>query len=92
MMSTGWLNVRNLAANAFLEPIKGTLEMARPRVPGCQQVAALAIQRFGPAVISPIQGVSEISTLILTGNRTHQKEQLFSLPFWRKTLRSGLKK
>jgi hypothetical protein len=38
-----------------------------------------------------IQGVSEISTLILTGNRT-QKEQLFSLPFWRKTLRSGLKK
>jgi hypothetical protein len=39
-----------------------------------------------------IQGVSEISTLILTGNRTHQKEQLFSLPFWRKTLRSGLKK
>jgi hypothetical protein len=37
-------------------------------------------------------GVSEISTLILTGNRTHQKEQLFSLPFWRKTLRSGLKK
>jgi hypothetical protein len=39
-----------------------------------------------------IQGVSEISTLILTGNRTHQKEQLFSLPFWRKTLRSGLGK
>jgi hypothetical protein len=41
---------------------------------------------------STIQGVSEISTLIFTGNRTHQKEQLFSLPFWRKTLRSGLKK
>jgi hypothetical protein len=39
-----------------------------------------------------IQGVFEISTLILTSNRTHQKEQLFSLPFWRKTLRSGLKK
>jgi hypothetical protein len=39
-----------------------------------------------------IQDVSEISTLILTGNRTHQKEQLFSLPFWRKTLRSGKKK
>jgi hypothetical protein len=38
-----------------------------------------------------IQGASEISTLILTGNRTHQKEQLFSLPFWRKTLRNGLK-
>jgi hypothetical protein len=35
--------------------------------------------------------VSEISALILTGNRTHQKEQLFSLPFWRKTLRNGLK-
>jgi hypothetical protein len=39
-----------------------------------------------------IQGVSEIGALILTGNRTHQKEQLFSLPFWRKTLRNGLKK
>jgi hypothetical protein len=39
-----------------------------------------------------IQRVSEISALILTGNRTHQKEQLFSLPFWQKTLRNGLKK
>jgi hypothetical protein len=38
-----------------------------------------------------IQGVSEIGALILTGNRTHQKEQLFFLPFWRKTLRNGLK-
>jgi hypothetical protein len=38
-----------------------------------------------------IQGVSEISALILTGNRTHQKKQLFSLPFWRKMLRNGLK-
>jgi hypothetical protein len=38
-----------------------------------------------------IQRVTEIRTLILTGNRTHQKEQLFSLPFWRKTLRNGLK-
>jgi hypothetical protein len=36
-----------------------------------------------------IQGVSETGALILTGNRTHQKEQLFSLPFWRKTLRNG---
>jgi hypothetical protein len=39
-----------------------------------------------------IQGVSEVSTLILTGGRARQGEQLFSLPFWRKTLRSGLKK
>jgi hypothetical protein len=39
-----------------------------------------------------IQGVTEISALILTCNRTHQKEQLLSLPFWRKTLRNGLKK
>jgi hypothetical protein len=39
-----------------------------------------------------IQGVSEISALILTGNRTHQNEQLFCLPFWRKKLRNGLKK
>jgi hypothetical protein len=36
--------------------------------------------------------LKEVGTLILTGNITHQKEQLFSLPFWRKTLRSGLKK
>jgi hypothetical protein len=33
-----------------------------------------------------IQGVSEIGTLILTGNRTRQKEQLFYLPFCRKTM------
>jgi hypothetical protein len=39
-----------------------------------------------------IQGVSEISALILTGNRTHQKEQLFSLPFWRKTMFNSKKK
>jgi hypothetical protein len=32
-----------------------------------------------------IQGVSEIRVLILTGNRTRQKEQLFYLPFCRKT-------
>jgi hypothetical protein len=43
-------------------------------------------------VETDIQGVTEISALILTGNRTHLKEQLFSLPFWRKTLRNGLKK
>jgi hypothetical protein len=42
---------------------------------------------YGTQVMGhPVQGVSEISALILTGNRTHQKEQLFSLPFWRKTL------
>jgi hypothetical protein len=40
----------------------------------------------------PLQGVSEISALILTGNRTNQTEQLFSLPFWRKTLRKKLRK
>jgi hypothetical protein len=39
-----------------------------------------------------IQAVSEMGALVLTGNRTHQGEQLFSLPFWRKTLRNGLKK
>jgi hypothetical protein len=33
-----------------------------------------------------IQGVSEIRVLILTGNRTRQKEQLFYLPFCRKTM------
>jgi hypothetical protein len=33
-----------------------------------------------------IQGVSEIGALILTGNRTRQKEQLFYLPYCRKTM------
>jgi hypothetical protein len=53
----------------------------------------LAQERInGKITVLIIQGVSEISALILTGNRTHQEEQLFSLPFWRKTLRNGLKK
>jgi hypothetical protein len=39
-----------------------------------------------------IQGVSEIGTLILTGNRTRQKEQLFYLPFCRKTMFNSKKK
>jgi hypothetical protein len=33
-----------------------------------------------------VQGVSEKNTLILTGNRTRQKEQFFYLPFCRKTM------
>jgi hypothetical protein len=33
-----------------------------------------------------IQAVSEIGALILTGNRTRQKEQIFYLPFCRKTM------
>jgi hypothetical protein len=37
------------------------------------------ISRRDPSLV--IQGVSEIGALILTGNRTHQKEHLFSLPF-----------
>jgi hypothetical protein len=36
--------------------------------------------------------VTEISTLILTGNRTRQKEQLFYLPFCRKTMFNSKKK
>jgi hypothetical protein len=39
-----------------------------------------------------IQGVSEIRVLILTGNRTRQKEQLFYLPFCRKTMFNSKKK
>jgi hypothetical protein len=39
-----------------------------------------------------IQGVAEVGALILTGGGARQREQLFSLPFWRKTLRSGLGK
>jgi hypothetical protein len=42
--------------------------------------------------MSVIQGVSEIGALILTGGGARREEQLFSLPFWRKTLRNGLKK
>jgi hypothetical protein len=42
--------------------------------------------------INHIQGVSEIGTLILTGNRTRQKEQLFYLPFCRKTMFNSKKK
>jgi hypothetical protein len=41
---------------------------------------------------SYIQRVTEISTLILTGNRTRQKEQLFYLPFCRKTMFNSKKK
>jgi hypothetical protein len=37
-------------------------------------------------ILLHIQGVSEISALILTGNRTHQKEQLFSLPCYRSAI------
>jgi hypothetical protein len=39
-----------------------------------------------------IHGVSEIGALILTGNRTRQKEQLFYLPFCRKTMFNSKKK
>jgi hypothetical protein len=31
-----------------------------------------------------------MGALVLTGGGTRQKEQLFSLPFWRGTLRNGL--
>jgi hypothetical protein len=52
----------------------------------------LQIEKYlSESEVTYVQGVSEIGALILTGNRTHQKEQLFSLPFWRKTLRNGLK-
>jgi hypothetical protein len=39
-----------------------------------------------------IQGVSEVRALVLAGDGTRQDEQIFSLPFWRKMLRNGLKK
>jgi hypothetical protein len=39
-----------------------------------------------------IQGVSEIGALILTGNRTRQKKQLFYLQFCRKTMFNSKKK
>jgi hypothetical protein len=42
--------------------------------------------------ISYIQSVSEIGALILTGNRTRQNEQLFYLPFCRKTMFNSKKK
>jgi hypothetical protein len=46
----------------------------------------------GARYIFNIQGVSEIGTLILTGNRTRQKEQLFYLSFCRKTMFNSKKK
>jgi hypothetical protein len=42
--------------------------------------------------VSIIQRVTEISRLILTGNRTRQKEQRFYLPFCRKTMFNSKKK
>jgi hypothetical protein len=39
-----------------------------------------------------IQRVTEISTLILTGGGARQKEQLFYLPFCRKTMFNSKKK
>jgi hypothetical protein len=42
--------------------------------------------------IKHIQGVTEIGALILTGNRTRQKEQLFYLPFCRKMMFNSKKK
>jgi hypothetical protein len=47
------------------------------------------IKRKTPNII---QGVTEIGALILTGNRTRQKEQLFYLPFCRKTIFNSKKK
>jgi hypothetical protein len=44
------------------------------------------------SLFSYIQGVTEIGALILTGNRTRQKEQLFYLPFCRKTMFNSKKK
>jgi hypothetical protein len=45
-----------------------------------------SIQKLHSYSLGNIQGVSEIGALILTGNRTRQKEQLFYLPFCRKTM------
>jgi hypothetical protein len=39
-----------------------------------------------------VYNIINIFNLYMLGNRTHQNEQLFSLPFWRKTLRNGLRK
>jgi hypothetical protein len=46
------------------------------------QLKAFSYAAVCNTVVGVIQGVSEIGALILTGNRTHQKGQLFSLPFW----------
>jgi hypothetical protein len=54
----------------------------------------LLLDFFWQVISGPpcIQGVSEIGALILTGNRTRQKEQLFYLPFCRKTIFNSKKK
>jgi hypothetical protein len=50
------------------------------------------LELHGPINTGYIQRVTEISTLILTGNRTRQKEQFFYLPFCRKTMFNSKKK
>jgi hypothetical protein len=50
------------------------------------------LELHAPINTGYIQRVTEISTLILTGNRTRQKEQLFYLPFCRKTMFNSKKK
>jgi hypothetical protein len=52
----------------------------------------LELSRRTKQHITITQRVTEISTLILTGNRTRQKEQLFYLPFCRKTMFNSKKK
>jgi hypothetical protein len=52
----------------------------------------LELSRRTKQHITIIQRVTEISTLILTGNRTRQKEQPFYLPFCRKTMFNSKKK
>jgi hypothetical protein len=49
-----------------------------------KRVGKLSTPTRIPHLFIDIQRVTEISTLILTGNRTRQKEQLFYLPFCQK--------
>jgi hypothetical protein len=69
-----------------------SLFVVSPKIEDRDEVEVATGRSTKRPTLKDIQGVSEISALILTGNRTHQKKQLFFLSFWRKTLRNGLKK
>jgi hypothetical protein len=68
--------------------MKTNLELSRNMCPPGDKKLRLSAK----CKTSNLQGVTEIGALILTGNRTRQKEQLFYLPFCRKTMFNSKKK
>jgi hypothetical protein len=62
--------------------MKTNLELSRNMCPPRDKILRLSAK----CKTSNLQGVTEIGALILTGNRTRQKEQFFYLLFCRKTM------